>query len=430
MFPCITLHHTLFTTISNEENIQSEDNKKKHIIDRVNPKRMDTGLSSGPSTAGLTSSTLDSNEFADLQVDKMKEAMKKQDFWKYHVIKINPLEFYLTTIPDKRHEFTRHAPSYYVQVQLPEGKATKGWHTKSQTVSGFKLIFTQQQWGVGDENKVNPFIIELLPESESGKFIMNAYQNEQLINNAITNTIGDENNGRIPLNLTFEKIKAPSSYFGREVMLHSGYRLGSGIHICSLRPGRKRDFIFKSRISGMKLAKDGTSYFLDEEFFPKSSWFNPVVAIFRPCKRGITNKITKKVVTSSAKFSSLAPHSSITIGNSDLTSVSSPATSRNSFSSTREESEDEDEDSGNEYITYSDYETSTRYYISKDGLRDRHPVDDSPSDYKLGWITIYDRDKYFSPETHGGGNWEVVLGMTFAVGFSGLIDQVIKSSRI
>ena len=393
---------------------------------------MDTKEPSRLPTVGLTSSTLDSNDFADSQVDTLKEAMIRQDFWKYHVIKINPLEFYLTTTPDKRHQFTRHAPSYYVQIQLPENEETKSWHTKSQAVSGFRLVFTQQHWGIADESKANQFMVELLPESEGGKLRMNAFHNEQLINGVITNTYTPENEKgqQIPINLTFDKIKQQTAYFGREITLHSGYRLGSGIQICSLKPGRKRDLFFKSRINGMKLAKDGTSYFLDEEFFPKSSWFNPVVAIFRPCKRGITNKITKKVVTSSAKFSSLNPHSSITMRSSDLTSVSSAATSRSSFSSTREEAEDDGEDSGNEHTTYSDYKTSTRYYIAKDGLRDRHPIDDSPSDYKLGWITIYDRDEYFSPETHGGGNWEVVLGMTFAVGFSGLIDQVIKSSRI
>ncbi|GME76546.1 unnamed protein product [Ambrosiozyma monospora] len=61
------------------------------------------------------------------------------------------------------------------------------------------------------------------------------------------------------------------------------------------------------------------------------------------------------------------------------------------------------------------------YYTARDGLFDRHPQDDSPNDYKFGWITIYDKQQYFDyDKAKASGsepaqfNWEVVLAMSLA----------------
>ena len=66
-----------------------------------------------------------------------------------------------------------------------------------------------------------------------------------------------------------------------------------------------------------------------------------------------------------------------------------------------------------------------KIYEARDGLIHRHPKDDSPNDYKVGWLTIYEKGRYFEKVAQGG-NWQMVLGLTFAIGFEKMIDKYLK----
>lgn len=348
---------------------------------------------------------------------ELNAAADEQDFWKYHVMKLNPLEFYMTTNPDKRHRFVRHAPSYYVEIQLPLANATGKHHRNGQASDGFRLIFTQQEWG----KQNNPsFSVEKISTGNGGGYKVTAYYNEQLGDNgAIISLKGDKNQPE-HANLQFDRMKGSERYYGDDLDINSGYRLGSKLKVCTIKQHRK-NYLFKAKIDGIKAAKKGSVYFMDSSFFKKTNWFNQIVAVFRPCKREITSKIAKQVITSSSRLSGFTS-SSVRIGGN--------RNGRSSMDSTRSETDDDNTDYDLEYTTYNDQNRSIRCYLARDGLRDRHPVDDSPNDYKVGWITVYDKEKYFNEKTEGGGNWEVVLGMTLAVGIEGMLDEILKSSRI
>ncbi|QPG72914.1 hypothetical protein FOA43_000217 [Brettanomyces nanus] len=349
--------------------------------------------------------------------DQLLRAVQSQKFWKYHVMRLNPLEFYITTNPDNRHKFMRRGPSYYIQVQLPDASDTKGkGKPVSHTAKGFRMVFSQQQW---NSTAASPsFSVEKLPESQGGTYIAKGFFNEHEDGDKeIRNIEGKEQ--LQALNWQFDRISAPIEYYGDEVTVENGYKIGSDLKVCTLKQ-KKKNYFFKNKIDGVKLAKEGATYFIDEKQLRKDCWFNPVVAVYRPCKREMTSKIVKKVVTSSSKLSNLTSNSSVKLR-------------RNAGSaSPRSESDtdDGDDDFRMEYTTYNDENTRVKYYMCKDGIKDRHPEDDSPNDYKLGWITIYDKEGYFKQDTQRGSNWEVVLGMTFAYGVQSSLDRILRESSI
>lgn len=50
------------------------------------------------------------------------------------------------------------------------------------------------------------------------------------------------------------------------------------------------------------------------------------------------------------------------------------------------------------------------YYTADDGINQKNPIDDSPNDIKLGWMSVIDDDMFKIP-----GNWEMVIGFSLAV---------------
>jgi hypothetical protein len=59
------------------------------------------------------------------------------------------------------------------------------------------------------------------------------------------------------------------------------------------------------------------------------------------------------------------------------------------------------------------------YYSPGDGLSSKNPPDDCPNVGKLGWITVFD-DEFFDEL----GNWELVVGLTLALGFSRTLQEL------
>lgn len=70
------------------------------------------------------------------------------------------------------------------------------------------------------------------------------------------------------------------------------------------------------------------------------------------------------------------------------------------------------------YHEESDLADCSTYYSPEDGLTSKTPLDDCPNSDKLGWITIFE-----DASLHTVGEWDTVLGMTLAVGYSKTLES-------
>jgi hypothetical protein len=421
------------------------------------------------------------------EIENLRISYRQQNFWKYHIIKIAPFEFYMTTNPDKRHRFVRNAPSYFIKLEMPNeskdtqnnNKLVNSLKNQSQVTKGYRLIFTQQQVvGVNRyDGYYQPFIIEKLPKSAGGHYKVNCQYNEfQSDWNILNNVNNESKNSQRNLHFQFsnksfkgkdgdkekdndksknkDKDKGKEEIYdvNNELVLYDDYIMGDYLHVCSIKEKKKSIFI-KSKIDGVKLAKNNSVYFLDTGFFKKRKWFDPVVSVFRPCNRGTKNKITKSVlINSKLNMNSMNMNSSKKLFSANKLNVDFSNLSLKGNTTNKETNEDgsrggdpdgvdadDDDDDEYDYDDIDDDENSenvidsensktgnySKFYNAKDGFYDRHPKDDSPNDHKIGWLTIYEKGRYFE-KIPNGGNWQMVLGMTYAVAFEKLIDKYLK----
>lgn len=414
------------------------------------------------------------------EIENLRSSYRQQNFWKYHIIKLAPNEFYLTTNPDKRHRFIRNAPSYFVKLELPtdethkeNGKLSNAFKNHSQVDKGFRLVFTQQQViGInGYDGCYKSFIIEKVPKNMGGSYKISCQYNEFQQDWNIQNNVNQSNINKTK-NLNFQFMNSNSKISQRDNNSHGGdkekerdrekdkeiydaannlmliddYTMGDFLHVCGIKDKKKSLFI-KNKIDGIKLAKNNSVYFLDTGFFKKRKWFDPIISVFRPCNRDVKNKFTKSVlINSKSKFGmhnvssnskKLFSANKLNVDFSSMNLKNKEGDGNNNgndndgddddeYDYDNEEDDDDDEMSENVIdLENSNGVNYSKFYNAKDGLFSRHPKDDSPNDYKLGWITIYEKGRYFE-KIPNGGNWQMVLGMTFAVGFEKLIDKYLK----
>lgn len=457
----------------------------------VNHSLSNSNHSSSVSTSGLpksASAKIDPN--ISREIENLRTSYRQQNFWKYHIIKLAPHEFYMTTNPDKRHRFIRNAPSYFIKLELPtepnssqkNGKNVEekkkssfgaAFKNQSQVDKGFRLVFTQQQViGInGYDGCYKPFVIEKVPKEFGGHYKISCQYNEfqqdwNLHNNVNENNINKTRN----LNFQFsnsnakpsknninmygdaekskkdkekEKDKAANMYdAANNLVLVDDYTMNDFLHVCAIKE-KKKSLFLKSKIDGVKLAKPNSVYFLDTGFFKKRKWFDPIVSVFRPCNRDVKNKLTKSMLVNSKFNMNLSDSKKLFSANKlnvDFSNINFKDNSGRDGSGNNNENDDDDDDDFDydneededeemsENVTDLDNPGGPNYdkfYNAKDGLYSRHPKDDSPNDYKIGWLTIYEKGRYFE-KIPNGGNWQMVLGMTFATGFEKMIDKYIK----
>ena len=249
------------------------------------------------------------------EIENLRSSYRQQNFWKYHLIKTAPFEFYMTTNPDKRHRFVRNAPSYFVKLETPndiigdsslkDGKKKLGnvFKSESQVDRGFRLIFTQQQIvGInGYDGYYKSFMVEKLPKDKGGHYKITCQYNEFQEDWSIHNNVNFGNSERSrSLNFQFTNINSkmkpeshplPSTstsnvketnskvYDERNGLIFDGdYTMGEFLHVCSIKDKKKSLFV-KSKFDGIKLAKANSVYFMDTGFFKQRKWFDPVVAL-------------------------------------------------------------------------------------------------------------------------------------------------------
>lgn len=419
------------------------------------------------------------------EIENLRTSYRQQNFWKYHIVKLAPHEFYMTTNPDKRHRFIRNAPSYFVKLELPteansgdknvkgeekkKSTFTSAFKNRSQVDKGFRLVFTQQQViGInGYDGCYRPFVIEKVPKELGGHYKISCQYNEFQQDWNLHNNV-NENNSKNVRNLNFqftnsnakpskninnpyadadeakkdkekEKDKAANIYdAANNLVLADDYTMGDFLHVCVIKEKKKSLFI-KSKFDGVKLAKPGSVYFLDTGFFKQRKWFDPIVSVFRPCNRDVKNKLTKSMLVNSKFNMNLSDSKKLFSANKlnvDFSNINLKDGRKHDHDDDVDDDDDdfdydndEDEDEEmSENVTDLDNPAGSNYdkfYNAKDGFYSRHPKDDSPNDYKIGWLTIYEKGRYFE-KIPNGGNWQMVLGLTFATGFEKMIDKYIK----
>ncbi|GMF50628.1 unnamed protein product [[Candida] boidinii] len=352
----------------------------------------------------------------------IKNTLKNQNFWKYHLMKVSKNEFYLTTNPDERHKFIRHAPSYRITLLLPSSNGP-GSRTSSKASGGFRLVFERinilsvlnDTLSSGDPKK--GFTIEKKPLDAGGGLLFNGWFTEYL-DRGNFNLLkqGNESSQRL------DRLEA--LYFGENVKnsrggyamtsdlaMNAGYSYqGSSMGDCRIgmlyeTTGGIFSKVHKSRVDGIKLGKEGAVYFCNKTSGLRQ-WHEQVLAMFRPCERGLVNKISKQISSSSRgsqSYQNSLNRTSMSPGDRFDVSSSSPGL----------ESE------------------GKFYYAAKDGLFERHPKDDSPNNFKLGWITIFDKpdsDIFLLDKKTGDvkGIWETILGLTLGASFEDIIDKILS----
>ncbi|KAH3661573.1 hypothetical protein OGAPHI_006421 [Ogataea philodendri] len=312
-----------------------------------------------------------------------------QKFWKYHVLQLSQSEFYLTTNPDDRHKFVRSAPGYYVNLELLKDN-TRNFVSASN--NGFRLVFTKQSYPKSNEtgdilyDPVKSFAVEKQAYSKGGNVELNGTASQFVDEEG---KVIDHMQDR-QLNVNYTNKANSVSHNG--MVMETCYKLGSSC-VCSLKE-KKSTILFKNKIDGVKLSKEGSIYFIDEQL-GGTYWHDSILGLFRPCERDMKAKITKKVLSKGDSF-----HSSLREDAAD------------NFEALNL---DDDNESG----------TDRTFYYARDGLLQRHPQDDSPNDFKVGWVTIYDKADYFAKTD---GKWEQVLGFTLVAAFEQFIGRISRDS--
>lgn len=288
-------------------------------------------------------------------------------FWKYHIVRVSRDNYYLSTNVDSRHRDIPWAPSYFVRVE------THG--------SDFKLTISQSH------HNTSPMVVEKTKDMLRVSF----RPNETLVNGSVLNDAGEASNKLVQYKFGKGATDQGARTANDTVQRVNEYSCGE-LCVCELKAASSG--LFKTKVDGIKLGKDGSVYFLKgiaQSSISKGhinetlAWYDTVCAFFRPCNREVASRMTKSVLKSSRL-----------LGSSGSVSTSSVAST---------ELSDDDTDAS------ADVSASSVSYVAQDGLFQRHPLDDSPNDHKLGWLTLYDQGGYFGTT----GRWQLALGASLGL---------------
>ncbi|ODV80136.1 uncharacterized protein CANTADRAFT_33744, partial [Suhomyces tanzawaensis NRRL Y-17324] len=363
-------------------------------------------------------------------------------FWKYHILKFGK-DMYLTTNPGIKHMYCRNGPGFYVETIFPDKlkkpKIGKGFTLIFKDINGIEankkdnrppiMIITKKAESEGgyftisipkanksssssnsrSSRKSPMYNGLLLPKKISPNFIP-PYSNisQQALHEFNNYEFKDFNNckwnvGSIPRvrSSRMNKIKSRLRKTSSTSTLNSGINTDQyNDHMKFI--GKKNIYFHQNYLeegdhkNPMNLLYRDTSGDPSKIYLHESNGdFPPVLGLFRPYE----SKARKRLMNSLQKNRNI-------FQNRNSTSISTSATkiSRNSLS----------------------YDLAggdvKNYYRGGDGLYYlSNPSDDTPDDNKLGWITIYEDKNLFSGD-HNKGMFEIVVGLTLAVGFESCME--------
>lgn len=377
-----------------------------------------SSLASSPHSRSSTSSITSDDDIY---------AKPNTPFWKYHILKFGK-DLYLTTNPGLKHIYCRNGPGYYVEVVYPNKYK---YHSSRE---GFKLIFKDIASKNGDNN---PEIMVIIKESldEGGKYKILLPRSSYLYDGLLSDDESDEiesplfSGVTIPTPIDDKFIPYSQISNAHETFrfknyeftdfLNTKWNIGSIPRIKSTRMSKIKSkfneykddplykFIGKRYIYfHQNYIEDSPTSYKTESNNPRDIYlhdqgsthkFPPVLGLFRPNETRTKKKIIKKFNQQADRLERL----------------------KNSQEAINQEKVnykliDNDIAAGSDI---------RNYFIGGDGLYYlNNPNDDTPDSNKLGWITIYEDKNVFS-RSKNKGMFDIVLGLTLAVGFESSLDS-------
>lgn len=337
-------------------------------------------------------------------------------FWKYHILRFGK-DLYLTTNPGTKYVHCRNGPSFYVEVVV---ESTQNLDIKS---NGEEYTLTFKDPSNLSQDPRQCMVISKKHDQQKDYFSIRTPKNTYLADDGTVERYEDLTMFKtVSFPLTIDKKYFPYDALRKEKpmaftnyelkdLVNKTWNVGSIARVKTSRFNKIRQSVRnaskeindRSDQEELKLVDKRNIYFhrnyinnksdRKEEYNTKNIYdastdFPLVLSMFRPNE----NRISKRLVQSMKQQQRSRQQSSV-------------HTAQDDFESNQND-------------------TKT-FYNGSDGLYYLHDThDDNPDENKLGWITIYeDREVFGGIENRG--MFDIVLGMTLAVGF----DTYLKDHK-
>lgn len=356
-------------------NLQPLSPKEKETVSRSNRRSVDPSdppkgpLVSSPTSSSTTSNVTSSRRSQIIAPSSTATASStkiSQSFWKYHILEIGN-DLYLTTNPDERFLYCRHASGIHVQVLFPQIGSNQRDITGK---SGFRLVFEDESTGS---------VFMSVTKSQDGREFSLSGTASMMERDGSIITVEDESKtSRLLVNASKTQIKE----------LKNKYYDPTPSSVTPIRYHTTQENGGKSwNIGSIPQYKLGTSKLRNKRYIYTTDPTNnrKIYACFRPHESRTKKKVIKKL---NSKMVNSSPfRNNAGVGDAD------------------------------DRVVFDQGEV--KYFTPGDGVFQKDPPDDAPNSDKLGWLTIFD-DAQVLREM---GNWEQIVGFTLAVGFSRVLDE-------
>lgn len=336
-------------------------------------------------------------------------------FWKYHILRFGK-DLYLTTNPGTKYVHCRNGPSFYVEVVV---EPTQNLGSKS---NGEEYTLTFKDPSNLSQDPRQCMVISKKHDQQKDYFSIKTPKNTYLANDGTVERYEDLTMFKtVSFPLTIDKKYFPYDALRKEKpmaftnyelkdLVNKTWNVGSIARVKTSRFNKirqsvrnaskeindrsdqeelklvdKRNIYFHRNYINNK--SDGQEEYNTKNIYDASTDFPLVLSMFRPNE----NRISKRLVQSMKQQKSRQQ--------------SSVHTAQDDFESNQS--------------------NTKTFYNGSDGLYYLHDThDDNPDENKLGWITIYeDREVFGGIENRG--MFDIVIGMTLAVGF----DTYLKDHK-
>ncbi|GMM36924.1 hypothetical protein DASC09_042490 [Saccharomycopsis crataegensis] len=422
-------------------------------------------LSSMPTNNSLyltdtNSSVSDLAKISQLNTQLLTQQQNSQFFIKYHVFLFDSTRMILSTNPDRKHVYCKYAPGFTVNIQHPRLSHDQlmaihqGGTPWKKSDEGFRLVLKVD----GDEDSNKPMIVvtkksklkgngyvvwllrrtilnenkevEIQEEHELNEYwqremvespFYDAFQNSEL-RNAVRRADTKKIMNRYEIN-DFNELK---------------WIIGSIPKVKSSNFSKFKNYskdlltegAIDSKVDGSKISHKYDVFFFTQNntiknlnvTLPETTgnnkygvMENKVLAMFRPHE----TKARKRLVKDLKRFKNKT---------SDKFYINNSKSSYDYNPMNPESIEDDfnNDDASSMNTQLPGYEESKReiFYQPGDGIVMKNTPDDSPSNLKMGWLTIYNESCLATP-----GMFELVLGLTLAVGYERVINMQNERSE-
>ncbi|KAJ9111929.1 hypothetical protein QFC19_000851 [Naganishia cerealis] len=350
-------------------------------------------------------------------ISSSEKTINNVPYWKYHVLKFGK-DLYLTTNPGLKHIYCRNGPSYYVEVVYPNKR-------QKTAKNGYTLIFKELDGVEKNDAKPPIMMIYKKPEKEGGHYTLSIPQRSRLVQDSIQYSPQPHS--------LFHGIVIPkgidSSYIPYDRIANIGryqelrnyefkdcnninWNVGAIPRLRattlnrlkskvlqdeddeSLKLFGPRNVYFHQNYIDTRLALRSRANSLGADYLNGTTHdFPPVLAVFRPLETKIRRKLMSKI--------NRMLHSKLTTRGLEQNTATAGLDMNAATAGLDIKS----------------------FHSLGDGLYyQTHPVDDEPNENKMGWLTVYE-DKQVFAELKYRGMFDIVVGLTLAVGFESQMEK-------